>query len=103
MVVKIQNWKIIANLPSTNWYAKTLAQKINLVKYNLSYYIPKLIDFIGEEKFPWNDLERKFDNKINQRVSETNGNTIVIEASIFDQIISLKKGDSNCIGMMDFL
>jgi hypothetical protein len=71
---------------------------MNLVKYNLLNYIPELIDFIGEEKFPWDDIEKKF----NQRVSKKNGDSIVIEASIFDQIISIKKGDSDYIGMIDF-
>lgn len=75
---------------------------MNLVKYNLSNYIPELIDFIGEENFPWNDVEKKFDRKIDQRFSESNGETITIEASIFDQVISLKKGDSDYVGMIDF-
>jgi len=75
---------------------------MNLVKYNLLNYIPELIDFIGEEKFPWDDVEKKFNRKINQRVSKKNGDSIVIEASIFDQIISIKKGDSDYIGMIDF-
>jgi hypothetical protein len=75
---------------------------MNLVKYNLSNYIPELIDFIGEEKFPWDAVEKKFDRKIDQRVSEINGDSIVIEASIFDQIISIKKGHSDYIGMIDF-
>jgi len=48
------------------------------------------------------DVEKKFNRKINQRVSKKNGDSIVIEASIFDQIISIKKGDSDYIGMIDF-
>ena len=75
---------------------------MNLVKYNLGIYIPELIDFIGEENFPWDDVEKKFDRKIQERVSETKGETITIEASIFDQIILLKKGDSDYHGLMDF-
>ena len=74
---------------------------MNLVKYNLSLFIPRLLEFIGDEDFPWDEIERKFDKIIDNRVTREKGDTITIETSIFDQIILLKKGDSEYVGLMD--
>lgn len=75
---------------------------MNLVKHNLSIYLPKVIEFIGEEEFPWDQIENRFDKLIDRRFSQAKGDSIIVETSIFDQIISIKKGDNAYNGLMDY-
>lgn len=75
---------------------------MNLVKQNLSIFLPELVKFIGEEQFPWDEIDYKFEKKIDSRFSKTSSNLLIVEACILDQIVSIKKGHSDYNGMMDF-
>ena len=75
---------------------------MNLVKQNLSIFLPELTKFIGDEQFPWDEIDYKFDKKIESRFSKNPEGSIIVEACIFDQIVSIKKRNTDYTGMMDF-
>ena len=85
-------------------YARTVGSKteMNHVKRNLTNYIPELTKFIGDEKFPWDEIENKYNSRNENLFNNKHVDSILLEASIFDQIISLKKGNSAFEGMVDY-
>ncbi len=76
---------------------------MKLVKENLKLFIPALIEFVDGQDFPWGKIDKLFSDKITDRISESNGETIVVEASIYDIIVAAKKQNSSAIGLLDFL
>jgi hypothetical protein len=38
--------------------------QMNLVKENLSIYVPSLVELIGENDFPWDNIDKKFNKKL---------------------------------------
>lgn len=75
---------------------------MNLVKENLSTFIPSLVELIGENDFPWEAIDKKFNKKIDNILASSNGDVISIETSIFNQIISIKQGKSDYRGFLDY-
>ena len=65
---------------------------MNLVKENLRYYLPAIVEFLGKHDFPWTKVNTDFNKKIEKRLEEASGETFTVEASIYDIIIACKKG-----------
>ncbi|HEY8659023.1 MAG TPA: hypothetical protein VIL78_08295 [Hanamia sp.] len=76
---------------------------MNSVKTNLEFYLPALIELIDFSDFPWGKIDQSFSKKWEQRTLESNGEKMLIEASIYDIIIETKKGKRQAIGLLDFL
>lgn len=75
----------------------------NLVKNNLSYYFPALIQLCDGLKMDWDYIDSLFAKEIAKRTKQANGETIQIETNIYYNIVKIKKGDKSAIGFMDFL
>ncbi|MCW3110733.1 MAG: hypothetical protein JWQ09_5239 [Segetibacter sp.] len=76
---------------------------MNLVKVNLELYLPALVELIDFDDFPWDKIDQAFSAKWEQRTIESNGEKMLIEASIYDIIIEAKKNNRQAIGLLDFL
>lgn len=77
---------------------------MNRVKSNIAYYLPALIKIIGESDFDWPYIDTLFSKKLNEREKKANGDkTIEIEATIYDIIIEVKKGNKQAHRLLDFL
>jgi uncharacterized protein YlaI len=76
---------------------------MNLVKENLRIFIPALVDLVDEKDFPWEKINNLFTQKIKDRISDSNGEIIKVEASIYDIIVEAKKQNLTAIGLLDFL
>ncbi|BAO76449.1 hypothetical protein [Winogradskyella sp. PG-2] len=75
---------------------------MNHVKENLRYYLPSIVEFIGEQEFPWTKVNARFNKKIEKRIEEATGETFTVEASIYDIIIACKKGLKDYEGLLFF-
>jgi hypothetical protein len=93
--------------------------KINMVKANLSRFLPALVEFIGKLEFPWDRIDRFFSDELTKRQQKiddklkgllASGNTsdpedvsITLEVCIYDVIVLAAKGNSTAIGFLHFL
>jgi hypothetical protein len=77
--------------------------RINFVKLNVSLFIPYLVKLVEGLNFPWDRIDNLFREKLKERKLLANGNTITVEATIFDVIVEAKKNNSTAIGYLDFL
>ena len=90
-----------------------------MVKINLAFFVPSLIEFIGAMDFPWDRIDLLFSQKLEERKKtfnedlikataagqETNENdfSIIVESTIYDMIVLAKKGNPTANGYLDFL
>ena len=65
---------------------------MNHVKENLRCYLPAIVEFLGDQEFPWAKVNARFNKKIEKRLEEVTSETFTVEASIYDIIIAYKKG-----------
>jgi hypothetical protein len=80
--------------------------KQNLVKENLQLYIPSLMEMVGENDLNWDDIDNKFEKRIQQRIKEINESeqeSMIIQASIYDIIVEAKKNSNQAKGLLVFL
>jgi hypothetical protein len=75
---------------------------MNHVKENLRYYLPAIVEFLGEHDFPWTKVNTDFNKKIEKRLEEASGEIFTVEASIYDIIIACKKGLKDYEGLLVF-
>jgi len=73
------------------------------VQYHLNNHLPDLMKLIGNADFPWLDIDKMVLTKINERIKASGGQTIMVEANLYDMIVSAKKGNNQAIGLLDFL
>jgi hypothetical protein len=76
---------------------------MNLVKENLKLFVPALVELVDGKDFPWTKIDSLFSEKIKMRKAEFKGETIIIEASIYDIIVEAKQQNSSALGLLDFL
>jgi hypothetical protein len=76
---------------------------MNFVKTNLEIYLPALVDLIDFSDFPWDKIDRLFSEKLKQRTKESKGETIRVEACVYDIIVGAIEGNKMAIGLLDFL
>lgn len=77
--------------------------RINFVKLNVSLFIPSMLELVAEGNFPWDKIDKLFRAELRQRILLANGESITVDATIFDVIIEAKKSNSTAIGYLDFL
>lgn len=77
--------------------------RINFVKLNVSLFIPSLLELASDQTFPWDKIDNLFRAEIKQRTLLANGESLPIDATIFDIIIEAKKNNATAIGYLDFL
>lgn len=77
--------------------------RINFSKLNFTHYIPAVMELIKGLDFPWDRIDRLFQEKLRERKLSANGETIIVEATIFDYIIEARKGNSTAVGFLHFL
>jgi hypothetical protein len=73
------------------------------VQYHLKNHLPDLVGLIGDADFPWLDIDNMVLKKINERIKASGGETIMVEANLYDMIVYAKKGNNQAIGLLDFL
>jgi hypothetical protein len=74
----------------------------NLIKKNLSAYFPELVIFIGDLPFDWDYIDNLFSKEMDNRRNKANGETIIIQATIYDIIVETKKLNLQAIRLLDF-
>lgn len=75
---------------------------MNLAKENIAFYLPSILKFIPVDDHDWYRIDELFSTKLQERFQNYMGKTIIIEASIFDIIIEVKKQNSQAIRLLDF-
>jgi hypothetical protein len=76
--------------------------KKNFVYLNLKHYFPGIMSIADQINMDWDNIDKLFSKEIERRKVEwTKGNTI-IEASIYDIIVEVKKGNKSAVGLLDF-
>lgn len=75
---------------------------MNRVKENIKLFLPALIEIVGDSDFDWNYIDNLFSKKLNERTLKAGGGTLLIEATIYDIIIQVKKGNQEAIRLLSF-
>lgn len=73
---------------------------MNLVKKNLSLFIPSIVEFLEGQDFPWTKIERNFNKQIEKRFENADNKPITVEANIYDVIIACKQGRKGFFGLL---
>ncbi|WPQ65209.1 hypothetical protein SIO70_10170 [Chitinophaga sancti] len=76
---------------------------INAVKGNVAFYLPQLFEFIPESESFWNDADKRFKNKIQERLTLAAGENIQVEITIFDIIFLVKQGNIEAFRFLNFV
>lgn len=76
---------------------------INYVKTNLELFVPSLVEFLSGMDFPWDRIERAFNQEIDRRKLKGQGKSVIVETTIYDLMIEAKKGNMTAIGHLNFL
>jgi hypothetical protein len=75
----------------------------NLVKENLEEAIPSLVALVNGGKFPWDKIDRLFNAEVDKRLAACKGETITVEACIYDIIIAARKQKPQAIRLLRFI
>jgi hypothetical protein len=76
---------------------------MNLVKANLEAYLPALAELADGRDFPWTKIDKLFQKKLDERTTASQGQSMEVEASLYDLIISLKKQETRAVGLLHFI
>jgi hypothetical protein len=74
---------------------------MNLVKENLSLFVPALVELVDYKDFPWERIDKLFLKKIDTRMTQHKEGD-VIEASIYDIIIAAKIQNIQALRLLQF-
>lgn len=77
----------------------------NMVKLNIACYFHGVLSMLGENKFDWDEIDKLFNEELGRRKQRTlveNTETIIIEASIHDIIVEVKKRNMQAIRLLHF-
>jgi hypothetical protein len=77
---------------------------INRVKENIKFYLPAITDIIGDTDFGWERIDKLFSDELVKRTvkANKNGGTYKVEATIYDIIIEVKKGNIEAMRFLSF-
>jgi hypothetical protein len=81
----------------------TRPDEINNAKENVSLFLPALLYFTDHPSFPWKRINDLFNQKIEERTEEAQGETIEVKATVFDIIVATKKGNDTAKGLLLYL
>jgi hypothetical protein len=76
---------------------------MNLVKANLEAYLPALAELADGRDFPWAKIDKLFRKKLDERTVASKGQSMEVEASLYDLIISVKKQETRALGLLHFI
>src|SRR3990172_6141472 len=82
---------------------KTDVKKANAVKDNLTVYVPEIFYLLGESDLDWERINDLFSKKIDERVKQGRGQAILVETTLYDIIVEVKKKNLQAIRLIDFL
>jgi hypothetical protein len=75
---------------------------INLVKHHLTNYLPNLVALAGEN-IDWNRINTHINKKLKERILNSEGQIITVEACIYDYLMSAKQNESRAFGLLGYL
>jgi hypothetical protein len=77
---------------------------MNRVRENIRLYLPAIINIVGEEDFDWEQIDELFSAELVKRGAEFNvdGEPLLIQATIYDIIIEVKKGNLQAMRLLSF-
>jgi hypothetical protein len=81
----------------------TQQNEINYAKENVALFLPALIYFTDHAGFPWKRINDLFNQKIEKRTEEAQGETIKVKATVFDIMVAAKKGNNTAKGLLLYL
>jgi len=82
------------------------------IESKLREYMPSLINLLGDKSFGWNNINKIVRNSHEQRVTEYNriqhdsriaDKRLILEANLYDVILSARNGDESAIKLFSFL
>jgi len=74
---------------------------MNRVKENIRFYLPAIKNIVGED-FNWELIDKLFTDELTKRTEKANGGTLVIEATIYDIIIEVKRRNLQAMRFLSF-
>jgi len=77
--------------------------EINYAKENVALFLPALIYFTNHSDFPWKRINDLFNQKLEERNEEAQGETIEVKATVFDIMVAAKKGNKTARGLLLYL
>jgi len=75
---------------------------MNILKENIKLYLPAIINIVGNTNFDWERIDKLFSEELTKRTAKANGGTLIIEATIYDIIIEVKKGNLQAMRLLSF-
>ena len=76
------------------------------LKFNLETFTPGLIKLIGDNPINWDDINNAFNIELSKRLvklKNENKETLIVSASLYDIIISVRTGNIKAMRYLDFL
>lgn len=74
---------------------------MNRVKENIKLYLPAIIKIVGDD-FDWDRIDKLFTGEINKRIEKAKEETLIIDVTIYDIIIEVKKGNKEAKRFLSF-
>jgi len=74
---------------------------MNRVKENIRFYLPAIKNIVGDD-FDWERIDKLFSDELTNRTEKANGETLLIEATIYDIIIEVKKRNLQAMRFLSF-
>lgn len=75
---------------------------MNRVKENIRFYLPAITDIVGDTDFDWERIDKLFSDEVTKRTVKANGGTLMIEATIYDIIIEVRKQNLEAMRFLSF-
>ena len=76
--------------------------KKNMLKVNVKSQLPVLLKYIPEEDPDWDRFDKLFSQKEKSRIQEAKGETMFIEACLYDIILAARKRNMDAIILLGF-
>lgn len=64
--------------------------------------MPALAKIVGDTEFDWDYIDKLFSNKLEERTAKADGGTLMVEATIYDIIIEVKKGNTQALRLLSY-
>lgn len=76
---------------------------MTILEENLRTYLPRMVDLVNQNTFPWTKIESRFEKEMDSRFQNKGDREfITIETSIYDIIVSVKNGCKDHIGLLKY-
>lgn len=75
---------------------------MNKLKENIEFYLPSLIEIVNSTNLDWEIIDKLFSKEIKNRKVKANGEILLVQATIYDIIVEVKKGNLQALRLLSF-